>query len=139
MSERIANPPVYTGGRSSQIVYSLSSVEEENRSGGAAWPSSPRPIASWGLCKKSKDLLAQIEALKTADTSAEFHAGVNAAKEIVNTIVQEALDRERIQKLEVELAELRTKYSIDGQAAPKRRGRRPKAAQVQEELGQGME
>ena len=49
------------------------------------------------------------------------------------------LDSERMQKLEAELADLRIKYPVEGQAAPKRRGRRPKAAQLQEDLGQGME
>lgn len=86
--------------------------------------------------RQLKELLEQIEALKTAETSAEFQAGVDAAKGIVNTIVQEALDRERIQKLETELAELRAKYPADGPAAPKRRGRKPKAAQVQAEQPQ---
>ena len=89
--------------------------------------------------RQVKDLLTQIEALKTSETSAEFQAGVDAAKGIINSIVQEALDRERMQKLEAELAELRAKYAVDGQPAPKRRGRRPKAAQMPEDLGQGME
>lgn len=82
--------------------------------------------------KQLKDLVAQIEALKTPETSAEFQAGVDAAKELVNTVVKETLDRERMQKLEAELAELRAKYSDAVQAAPKRRGRKPKAIQVQE-------
>jgi hypothetical protein len=86
--------------------------------------------------RQLKDLLEQIEALKTSETSAEFQAGVDAAKGIISTLVQEALDRERIQKLEAELAELRAKYSVDGQPAPKRRGRKPKAAQMQEEQPQ---
>jgi hypothetical protein len=76
--------------------------------------------------RQLKELLEQIEALKTAETSAEFQAGVDAAKGIVNTIVQEALDRERIQKLEAELAELRAKYALDNQPTAKRRGRRPR-------------
>ena len=78
--------------------------------------------------RQLKDILRQIEALKTPETSADFHAGVDAAHAIVSTIVQEALDRERMEKLEQELAELRAKYQADDQPAPKRRGRRPKAA-----------
>lgn len=78
--------------------------------------------------KQLKDLVAQIESLKTPDTSTEFQAGVDAAKELINTVVQEALDRERIQKLEAELAELRAKYP-DMSQPRKRRGRRPKNAQ----------
>ena len=86
--------------------------------------------------RQLKELLEQIEALKTAETSAEFQAGVDAAKGIVNTIVQEALDRERIQKLETELAELRAKYALDNQPTAKRRGRRPKTAQIPEAQSQ---
>jgi hypothetical protein len=76
--------------------------------------------------KQLKDILRQIEALKTPDTSAEFQAGVDAAHGVVNAIVQEAFDRERMQKLEAELQELRSRYQTDNQPAPKRRGRRPK-------------
>ena len=54
--------------------------------------------------KQLKDLVTQIEALKTPETSAEFQAGVDAAKELVNTVVKETLDRERMQKLEAELS-----------------------------------
>lgn len=80
--------------------------------------------------KQLKALLEQIEALKTPETSADFQAGVDAAKELVQTIAQEAVDRDRMQRLEAELTELRAKYPADGQAAPKRRGRRPKIAQM---------
>jgi cytochrome c553 len=80
--------------------------------------------------KQLKELLAQIEALKSADRSTEFNAGVDAAAAIVNGIVQEALDRDKIQKLEAELAELRSKYPDTVPNAPKRRGRRPKALTV---------
>jgi hypothetical protein len=86
--------------------------------------------------KQLKVLLEQIEALKTPATSADFQAGVEAAKGILQTIAQEAVDRDRMQRLEAELTELRAKYSADGQAAPKRRGRRPKMAQMQEEQPQ---
>ena len=82
--------------------------------------------------RQLKELVAQIEALKTPETSAEFQAGVDAAKAIINTVVQAVLDRERMQKLEAELAALRAKYPTDGQTAPKRRGRKPKAAQTPE-------
>ena len=82
--------------------------------------------------RQLKDLVAQIEALKTLETSAEFQAGVDAAKELINTVVKETLDRERMQKLEAELAELRAKYSDTTQAAPKRRGRKPKAVPTPE-------
>jgi hypothetical protein len=82
--------------------------------------------------KQLKDLVAQMDALKTPDTSAEFQAGVDAAKELVNTVVKETLDRERMHKLEAELAELRAKYPDATQVAPKRRGRKPKALQAQE-------
>lgn len=79
--------------------------------------------------RQLKDLVAQIEALKTPGTSAEFQAGVDAAKELLNNVVQEALDRERIQKLEAELAELRARYPDMSQPTRKRRGRRPKNPQ----------
>jgi hypothetical protein len=84
--------------------------------------------------KQLKDVLRQIEALKTPNTSADFQAGVDAAYAVVNTIVQEALDRERMQKLETELARLRMKYPVDGQSAPKRRGRKPKAVDAQKQV-----
>lgn len=89
--------------------------------------------------RQLKDLLGQIDALKTPETSAEFQAGVDAAKALVQTIAQEAIDRERIQKLEAELAALRAKYAANGQPALRRRGRRPKAAQVQAEPPQEAE
>ena len=82
--------------------------------------------------KQLKDLVAQLETLKTPNTAVEFHAGVDAAKAIINTVVKETLDREKMQKLEAELAELRAKYAEPGQAAPKRRGRKPKAVQMSE-------
>ncbi|MEZ4732947.1 MAG: hypothetical protein R3E79_38105 [Caldilineaceae bacterium] len=82
--------------------------------------------------KQLKELGKQLEALKSPEKSAEFHAGVDAAITVINTIVQEAVDRERMRQLEVELAELRAKYPQDGADAPKRRGRRPKAASTQE-------
>lgn len=84
--------------------------------------------------KQLKDVIAQMEALKTPESSSDFQAGVDAAKAVVNTIVQEALDRERMQKLEAELTELRAKYAGDGQAAPKKRGRKPKAANTLEQV-----
>lgn len=89
--------------------------------------------------KQLKELIGQIEALKTSSTSAEFQAGVDAAKEVVDGIVQQALDRERIQKLEAELAALRARYPVEGQAAPKRRGRKPKSAQTPEAAPQQAE
>jgi hypothetical protein len=73
--------------------------------------------------RQLQDVIGRVEALKTSQTSPEFQAGVDAAKEIFNTTVQEALDRERIQTLEQQLAELRARYPVE---APKRRGRRPK-------------
>jgi hypothetical protein len=78
--------------------------------------------------RQLKSLLSQMETLKTPETSADFQAGVDAAYAVVNAIVQEAQDRERMQKLESELTQLRAKYPDTGQPAPKRRGRRPKAA-----------
>ena len=87
--------------------------------------------------KQLKALVEQIDALKTPETSAEFQAGVDAAKELVDTIAQEALDQERMQKLEAELTQLRSKYTQQGQAAPKKRGRKPKEASSQEEPPQG--
>lgn len=80
--------------------------------------------------RQFKNLVERIEALKTPDTSADYQAGVDAAKELINDIVQQALDRERMQALEAELAELRAKYPE--QVAPKRRGRKPKRAQAAE-------
>jgi hypothetical protein len=82
--------------------------------------------------RQLRDLLDQMEALKGADTSAEFQAGVDAAKAILSNVVQETMDRERMEKLEAELAALRAKYGVSDQAAPKRRGRRPKALIAQE-------
>ena len=75
--------------------------------------------------KQLKDVLSQIEALKTLDTTPEFQAGVDAAQAVIATVIQEASDRERIQKLEAELAQLRAKYPSD-QVTPKKRGRKPK-------------
>ena len=70
-----------------------------------------------------KGLLDQIEALKT-DASAQFQAGVDAVKELVQGIVQEALDRERMQQLEAELSALRARYMPT--TPKKQRGRKPK-------------
>jgi hypothetical protein len=81
--------------------------------------------------KQLKDVIKQMEALKTPESSTDFQAGVDAAIVIVNTIVQEALDRERMQKLEQELTELRAKYQAT-QLTPKKRGRKPKNAQTLE-------
>ena len=82
--------------------------------------------------RQLKNLLSQIEALKTPETSADFQAGVDAAYAVVNAIVQETQDRARMQKLEAELAEFRAKYPDARQATPKRRGRKPKPADAQE-------
>ena len=46
--------------------------------------------------KQLQAIIARVEALKTSQTSAEYKAGVDAAKEIFDTAVQEALDRERM-------------------------------------------
>ena len=83
--------------------------------------------------KQLKDVLSQIEALETLDRTPEFQAGVDAAQAVISTVMQEATDRERIQKLEAELAQLRAKYPSDSQAAPKKRGRKPKDAPPQEQ------
>jgi Zn-dependent oligopeptidase len=80
--------------------------------------------------KQLRELIDQIEALKSANPSAEFQAGVDAAKALVQGIAQTAIDRERIQKLEAELAQLRSKYPEPAAATPKRRGRRPKSEQT---------
>jgi capsid protein len=76
--------------------------------------------------KQLKAVITQIEALKTLDKSADFTAGVAAAQAVITTILQEAADLERMQKLESELAELRAKYPSTEQATPKKRGRKPK-------------
>ena len=55
-----------------------------------------------------KNLLERINALKTPDTSAEFQAG----DDTVSSLVQEEIDRERIQKIEAELAILHAKHSL---------------------------
>jgi hypothetical protein len=83
--------------------------------------------------RQLKDVLKQVEALKTPETSADFQAGVDAAHTALNAIVQETQDQERMQKLESELLELRAKYPDTGQTAPKRRGRKPKMADAQEQ------
>jgi hypothetical protein len=73
-------------------------------------------------------LITKIYALKTDEVSGEFSAGVDAAKEIIAAMIQEQKDRERMRKLEEELAALRTKYQTNELAVPKKRGRKPKAA-----------
>ena len=84
--------------------------------------------------RQLKDVIAQIEALKTPESSADFQAGVDAAKAVVNTIVQEALDRERMEILKAELAELQAKYPGTAAATPKKRGRKPKNADAPEQV-----
>jgi ABC-type Fe3+-citrate transport system substrate-binding protein len=91
-----------------------------------------KPKGNIMTTRQLKDLLDQMEGLKSTNPSAEFQAGVDAAKGVLDAVVQETLDRERIQKLEAELSALRAKYPAEGQAMPKRRGRRPKNANVQE-------
>ena len=81
--------------------------------------------------KQLKDFLRQMATLKSPDKSADFNAGVDAAMNIVNSVVQEAADRERIRQLETELAQLRTKY-VNPDVLPKKRGRKPKSAMVTE-------
>jgi hypothetical protein len=71
--------------------------------------------------------MKQIEGVKTAETSVDFQAGVDAAMNLVDEVIQAAIDRERMQKLEEALAELRRKYALREDTAPKRRGRKPKA------------
>ena len=81
--------------------------------------------------KQLKDFLRQMTTLKSPDKSADFNAGVDAAMNIVNTVVQEAADRERMRQLEAELAQLRTKY-VNNDVMPKKRGRKPKSAMITE-------
>lgn len=76
--------------------------------------------------KQLKGVINQIEALKTSDKSKDFIEGVSAAQAVITNLLQEAADRERMQKLEAELAELRAKYPSTDQAEPKKRGRKPK-------------
>jgi hypothetical protein len=82
--------------------------------------------------KQLRDFVRQMATLKSPDKSDDFNAGVDAAMNIVNVVVQEAADRERMRQLEVELAELRNKYVANGNVAPKKRGRKPKNANVSE-------
>lgn len=81
--------------------------------------------------KQLKDFLRQMATLKSPDKSADFNAGVDAAMNIVNNVVQEASDRERMRLLEAELAQLRTKY-VNTDVMPKKRGRKPKSANAAE-------
>ena len=81
--------------------------------------------------KQLKDFLRQMATLKSPDKSADFNAGVDAAMNIVNSVVQEAADRERIRQLETELAQLRTNY-VNPDVMPKKRGRKPNSAMVTE-------
>lgn len=81
--------------------------------------------------KQLKDFLRQMATLKSPDKSADFNAGVDAAMNIVNSVVQEAADRDRMRQLETELAQLRNKY-VNPDVMPKKRGRKPKAASVAE-------
>src|SRR5258706_8761737 len=76
--------------------------------------------------KKLKPIITEIETLKPRDRSADFTAGVAAAQAAITTVLQEAADLERMQKLEAELAELRAKYPSTEQTEPKKRGRKPK-------------
>ncbi len=76
--------------------------------------------------KQLKTIISQVEALKSPDKSEDFNAGVSAVQTVITNLLQEAADRERMQKLETELAELRAKYPSGGQTEPKKRGRRPK-------------
>jgi hypothetical protein len=80
--------------------------------------------------KQLKDLIRQVEALKTPETSTDFQAGIDAATTVFNTVVQQALDRERMQQLETELNELRARYPV-AQPTQKRRGRKPKNVETQ--------
>lgn len=80
--------------------------------------------------RQLKEVIKQLEALKSLEKSEDFNAGVDAAVNIVNTVVQEAIDHERMQQLESELAELRARYPQNNSVGPKRRGRKPKAEQV---------
>lgn len=81
--------------------------------------------------KQLKDFLRQMATLKSPDKSADFNNGVDAAMNIVNSVVQEAADRERMRQLETELTQLRNKY-VNTDVMPKKRGRKPKAASVSE-------
>jgi hypothetical protein len=81
--------------------------------------------------KQLKDFLRQMATLKSPDKSADFNAGVDAAMNIVNSVVQEVVDRERMRQLEAELAQLRTKY-VNTEVMPKKRGRKPKSAMITE-------
>jgi hypothetical protein len=76
--------------------------------------------------KQLKDLLTQIEELKTPGTPLEFQAGVDAAREVISQVMQEAVDRERMQSLEAELAQLRARYPENANTTQKKRGRKPK-------------
>ena len=71
-------------------------------------------------------LVVKIDALKTEEVSAEFAAGVDAAKEVIAAVIQEQKDRDRMRQLEEELAQLRMKYQSSEPAALKKRGRKPK-------------
>lgn len=81
--------------------------------------------------KQLKDFIRQMATLKSPDKSADFNAGVDAAMNIVNSVVQEAADRERMRQLETELTQLRNKY-VNTDVMPKKRGRKPKVASVSE-------
>lgn len=83
--------------------------------------------------KQLKDFLKQMATLKSPDKSDDFNAGVDAAMNIVNGVVQEASDRDRMRLLEAELAQLRSKYVATSDVAPKKRGRKPKSASVPEQ------
>ena len=76
--------------------------------------------------KQLRTIISLVEAVKSLDKSEDFNAGVAAAQMVINNLLQEAADRERMQKLEAELAELRAKYPSTDQIEPKKRGRRPK-------------
>lgn len=82
--------------------------------------------------KQLKDFLRQMATLKSPDKPADFNAGVDAAMNIVNGVVQEVADRERMRQLETELAQLRSKYVAVSDIAPKKRGRKPKSASMPE-------
>jgi hypothetical protein len=79
--------------------------------------------------KQLKGLLEQLEALKPSNLSTEFHAGIDAAKGIINNAMDRAFHSDRIAELEAELKELKEKYKAEEAPKPKRKSRQPKKAQ----------
>jgi len=85
--------------------------------------------------KQLKGILERMEALKPANLSTEFQAGIDAAKDVVSGVLDKTFHSERIKELEAELKELKKQVKAEKEAKaekaakPKKKVRKTKAAQ----------